>query len=489
MAQAAERERRGRPHGAAAVLLVAVFVDALGSGLYMAVSVVFFTRYLHLGGGQVGVGLAVAGAVSLLSLVPIGMLADRAGPRRMLIVAHLARAALLTCYPFASAFPAFLCVIALLAVADRAASPLVQGLFGTAVAKEQRVRAMGRARSLQNLGLALGGLVAGAALVPDSDGVYVGIVYADSVSFVVAAALVARLRTTAAAALDGGRPLPWKRRFSVFRDRRFALLTGLNSVVSLHVTVLTAGVPLWVLAHDRLPRAAIAWTLVLNTVVVVLFQVRATRGIESAGDGGRALRRSGLLLAVGCGGLAVTGAVPTPFAVALLLGAVAFQAFAEMHQQAGAWAISYDLAPEDSRQVYLAFFGLGNAARNTYGPLVVTFLVVRQGAVGWLLLGALVLAAGTWSARAGLSSFPSPGAGSTGENAAPAAAPSAGPAVPPSAGPALAPSADPIPAPSATPVPAPHADPVPAPSADPAAAPHAPSSVPHVQGGIRGHRS
>ncbi|WP_432188379.1 MFS transporter [Streptomyces sp. Tue6028] len=495
MAQAAERERRGRPHGAAAVLLVAVFVDALGSGLYMAVSVVFFTRYLHLGGGQVGVGLSVAGAVSLLSLVPIGMLADRAGPRRMLIAAHLARAALLTCYPFASAFPAFLCVIALLAVADRAASPLVQGLFATAVGKDQRVRAMGRARSLQNLGLALGGLVAGAALVPDSDGVYVGIVYADSVSFVVAAALVARLRTTAAAAPDGGRPLPWKRRFSVFRDRRFALLTGLNSLVSLHVTVLTAGVPLWVLAHDRLPRAAIAWTLVLNTVVVVLFQVRATRGIESAGDGGRALRRSGLLLAVGCGGLAVTGAVPAPFAVALLLGAVAFQAFAEMHQQAGAWAISYDLAPEDSRQVYLAFFGLGNAARNTYGPLVVTFLVVRQGAVGWLLLGALVLAAGVWSARAGLSAGPPPVAGSAGETTAPPAAPSADPAVPPSPDPVRCvtpvapPHANPGSAPSAPPVVAPHANPAPAPSAPPAAAPHAPSSVPHVQGGIRGHRS
>lgn len=164
-------------------------------------------------------------------------------------------------------------------------------------------------------------------------------------------------------------------------------MTGLNSLVSLHVTVLTAGVPLWVLAHDRIPRAAIAWTLVLNTIVVVLFQVRATRGIESAADGGRALRRSGVLLAVCCCGLAGTGAVPTVAAVALLLGAVAFQAFAEMYQQAGAWAISYDLAPEDRRQVYLAFFGLGNAARNTYGPLVITFLVVQRGAVGWLLLG------------------------------------------------------------------------------------------------------
>ncbi|MEU6275189.1 MFS transporter [Streptomyces populi] len=400
MAQETGRGRRVRPPTAAG-LLTSVFVDALGSGLYMSVSVVFFTRYLRLGGGEVGIGLSVAGGLSFLSLVPLGVLADRVGPRRMLIGSHLTRASLLACYPFVTRFAGFLLVIALLGAADRAASPLVQGLFGAAVGKEQRVRAMGRARALQNLGLALGGLAAGAVLFADSGPVYVGVVYADALSFVIAALLVARLRTPAPRAPSGGRPLPLRRRLSVFRDRRFALLTGLNSVASLHVTVLTAGVPLWVLAHDRMPRAVIAWTLVLNTVVVVLFQVRVTRGVEDAADGGRALRRGGVLLAAGCCCLAVTGSLPVAAAVALVLGAVAFQAFAEMYQQAGAWAISYDLAPEDRRQVYLAFFSLGNAARNTYGPLVVTFLVVRRGAAGWTALGLLVLAAGLWAARSG----------------------------------------------------------------------------------------
>ncbi|MEU5111650.1 MFS transporter [Streptomyces longwoodensis] len=385
----------------ATALLVAVFVDALGSGLYMSVSVVFFTRYLGLGAGQVGVGLSVAGAVSFALLVPTGVLADRVGPRRTLVAAHLARAVLLACYPFVPGFGSFLVVVALLAVADRAASPLVQGLFAVAVGEAERVRAMGRARSLQNLGLALGGLGAGAALVRDADAVYVAVVLANALSFVLAAVLVARLRTPEGERARGGGPLPLRRRLGVFRDRRFAALTALNSAASLHVTVLTAGVPLWVLSHDALPRPVIAWTLVLNTAVVVLFQVRATRSTRTAEEGGRALGLSGLLLAVCCAGLALTGALPTPAAVAVLLVAVAFQAFAEMHQQAGSWAISYDLAPDDRRQVYLAFFSLGNAARNTYGPLVVTFLVVRQGAPGWLLLGALVLGAGAWAARIG----------------------------------------------------------------------------------------
>ncbi|GLW49635.1 membrane protein [Streptomyces sp. NBRC 14336] len=395
MKKSADRERLPR---SALALLAAVFVDALGSGLYMAVSVVFLTRYLDLGSSEVGLGLGVAGAVSFALLVPTGILADRAGPRRMLIAAHVTRAALLACFPFASGFVPFLCVVSLLAVADRAASPLVQGLFGAAVDAGQRVRAMGMARSLQNLGLSLGGLAAAGALLWDSDGVYLAVVYGNSLSFVLAAVLVTRLR---AGDSGGGRPLPWRRRLAVFRDRRFTWLTVLNSVVSLHVTVLTVGIPLWVLAHDDLPRSVIAWTLVLNTVVVVVFQVHATRDVESAADGGRALRLSGLLLAACCCLLAVTGELPAAWAVAVILAAVGLQAFAEMHQQAGAWAISYDLAPEDRRQVYLAFFSLGNAARNTYGPLVVTFLVVQRGAVGWLLLGALALGCGAWAARSG----------------------------------------------------------------------------------------
>jgi MFS family permease len=400
MTRPAERGRRWRPPRQAGTLLGAVFVDALGSGLYLSVSVIFFTRYLHLSAGRIGIGLSVAGVASFLCLVPIGILADRVGPRRMLIGAHLVRAAMLTCYPLASSLPVFVVIVSVLGVADRGATPLVQGLFATAVEEEERVRAMGWGRSLQNAGLALGGLGAGAAVLSDGRATYLGIIYGDCLSFLLAAALVARLgRAAGERRREGGGPLPWKERLSVFRDRRFSGLTALNSVVSLHVTVLTTGIPLWVLADGRVPRAAIAWTVVLNTVLVVLFQVRATRDTKDAADGGRALRRSGLMLAVCCGGLALTGTVPVWAAVLLLFAAAGFQAFAEMNQQAGAWAISYDLAPDDRRGAYLAFFGLGHAARNAYGPLVITFLVVRQGTGGWLLLGAAVLVAGAWAAR------------------------------------------------------------------------------------------
>jgi MFS family permease len=413
MTQPSVPARRWQPPPRAGTLLGAVFVDALGSGLYMSVSVIFFTRYLHLSAGRIGVGLSVAGVASFLCLVPIGVLADRVGPRRMLIGAHLVRAAMLTLYPLASSLPVFIVIVSALGVADRGATPLVQGLFATAVGEEERVRAMGWGRSLQNAGLALGGLGAGAAVLSDGRATYLGIVYGDCLSFLLAAALIVRLgRAAGGRPREGGRPLPWKERLSVFRDRRFSGLTTLNSLVSLHVTVLTTGIPLWVLAEGRIPRAAIAWTVVFNTVLVVLFQVRATRDTRHAADGGRALRRSGLMLAICCGGLALTGTVPVWAGMVLLFAAAGFQAFAEMFQQAGAWAISYDLAPDDRRGAYLAFFGLGHAARNAYGPLVITFLVVRQGTTGWLLLGAVVFVAGTWAAR-----FSRGGAAAGGESA------------------------------------------------------------------------
>src|SRR5689334_18768406 len=114
MTEPAERTGRWRPPRPAGMLLGAVFVDALGSGLYLSASVIFFTRYLHLGPGRIGIGLSVAGVASFLGLVPIGLLADRVGPRRMLVGAHLVRAAMLACYPLASSLPVFIVIVSAL---------------------------------------------------------------------------------------------------------------------------------------------------------------------------------------------------------------------------------------------------------------------------------------------------------------------------------------------------------------------------------------
>lgn len=55
-----------------AILLGAGFLNALGRGVFLATSVLFATFVLGLDATQVGAGLAVAGACSLILSYPIG---------------------------------------------------------------------------------------------------------------------------------------------------------------------------------------------------------------------------------------------------------------------------------------------------------------------------------------------------------------------------------------------------------------------------------
>lgn len=76
----------------------------------------------------------------------------------------------------------------------------------------------------------------------------------------------------------------------------------------------------------------------------------------------------------------------------LVVGAV-LQVAAEMGQSAGSWQLSFDLAPADRVGEYQGFFGAGVTVARTLGPLVLTSLLVEWGTPGWLLLGAVTLAA------------------------------------------------------------------------------------------------
>ena len=59
-------------------------VNTIGNGLLATAVVLYFTHVVGLGGGQVGVGLTVAGVFGLVVGVPVGHLADRRGPREVL---------------------------------------------------------------------------------------------------------------------------------------------------------------------------------------------------------------------------------------------------------------------------------------------------------------------------------------------------------------------------------------------------------------------
>jgi hypothetical protein len=86
--------------------------------------------------------------------------------------------------------------------------------------------------------------------------------------------------------------------------------------------------------------------------------------------------------------------VPGWAAAVFLLVAAALQVLGEMMQSAGAWEISFELAPANRQGQDQGFFGTGTAVARMLGPVLLITLIVGWGAPGWLLLGGLFLVAG-----------------------------------------------------------------------------------------------
>jgi hypothetical protein len=142
------------------------------------------------------------------------------------------------------------------------------------------------------------------------------------------------------------------------------------------------------------PVAVVGPLMVLNTALVVLLQVRLSKGAETREGGVRAMRRAALAFAGCMVLLALSGVLNAVGAVLAVVAATLLLTAGELWHFAGRLSVSYALAPRDRQGEYLSVFWLGSAAALMVGPLLITVGVVARGPLGWLALAAVFAATG-----------------------------------------------------------------------------------------------
>ena len=262
--------------------------------------------------------------------------------------------------------------------------------MASAVDGESRVRTMAILRSTRNAGFSVGALLA-APLIAAGSAAISEIMFGDALSFVVAALILARVPLTRVAAVR--RPSGFLTVLGSFRDWRYVGLASLNSVLTLHMTILVFGIPLWLIHATRAPVGLVAVVMVLNTVMAVVLQVPFSRHATVPGGARRVLRLAGVMLSTCSVAIAAAAYVSPWFAAALLVLATVLMSLGEIWQAAGAWELSYRYADPEREVQYLAVFSLGVAAQDIFGPALVTAAVIAAGTAGWLGLAALFLVA------------------------------------------------------------------------------------------------
>jgi len=381
---------------AAQVLIAVSFVDALGTGLFLTGSALFFTRTLHLTTAQVGFGLSMAGVAGLLCSVPIGRLADRVGALPVLTGLQFWRGACFLAYPLADSFALFLAVAALAGTGEWAAPPVVQSLVGRLAVGAGRVRTMSALMVARNVAFTLGATAAGAAIAVGGAAAIVALVLADAVSFFLSGTLLLRLRASVPATAQethetaSAKPRP---------GPTYLTLALLNGVLYLHAVVLTVGLPLWIVTATAAPDAVIGAMVGLNTILAVVLQIRLGHNVDGARAGGSRQFRAGIALALSCLLVAATAGLEVPgYAIALVLVATVALTAGEVYQAVGAWAVSYALSPDVGRGYFLSVFNLGQTGAMIIGPSLLTTAVLPAGRTGWTILAAALAVAGTAAA-------------------------------------------------------------------------------------------
>jgi MFS family permease len=381
--------------GPTRLLAINATTDAAGTGLAAVCLPFYAIKVAGLGAAGLALVLSVAGVCELLAAVPNGVAASKFGVARFSTAAKLAQAAVYLVMAFSHGLLALLVISAAGSVARAGANGLNQALTVSALGESERAKALGALRALRNIGYLTAGAGAALILATGSPLALRLALLANGASFVVGAACLIRLR------LSSRPQAPGRTDWSVLRDLEYFGLIACAAVFGSSLVVLDVGLPLLVLRHREIPAWTVAVVVMINTLVVIALQYTFSRRISQTSQAVRAVRASAVAFWVMAAIFALAPSVPPWQAVVLLLVAAVALTLGELLESPSWWTVSYELAPADRKNEYLAAFDLTWALIAIAGPAAMAG-IVALGATGWLLYG-LVLgvaaAAGTWLAQ------------------------------------------------------------------------------------------
>lgn len=361
--------------------VTAIAVDAIGSGVFMPVSMLYFLAVTPLTLFQVGLAISLASLVALPAGPWIGSLVDRVGAKRILLVGNALQTAGFIAYLVAESFAAVLIWTIVVTVGRTAFWGSYGNIVATISQPGERERWFGFLGALRNVGFAIGGLASGVALTIGTEMAFSVVVMANAVSYLVAFWLlvtVPETRTHTHEVLPG----TWG---TVLRDRPYRLLVVAQVGYSLPMMLLNFAVPVYAITVLELPGWVMGAVFTINCILVGLGQglvVNALTGRVRV----RVLLLTQVVLAasylvfLGVSTLSVVAA-----SIVLVLGGMVFT-LAELMGGPVLGALSAEAAPDHLRGRYLSLIQLAWNVSSTVAPVLFAWLLDRGAAPLWMVM-------------------------------------------------------------------------------------------------------
>jgi hypothetical protein len=177
------------------------------------------------------------------------------------------------------------------------------------------------------------------------------------------------------------------------RNLGWILVTFFIGTLWTNQVLLNVVIPLWLVEETDAPRVLLAWLFGTNTVMAVLLQVSAARGVNSVASSLRAARISAGFFVLSCFIVLVTHDTLGWVTIALVwLGHVTVTG-AELFQSAAHWGFLSELSDPTRLGEYQGAAHIGGTAGGVWAPAAYTFLAMEWGTPGWLTIAAIVVVA------------------------------------------------------------------------------------------------
>lgn len=368
-------------------------LSAFATGTFITGTAVYFTQIVGLTGAQVGLGMSISAAVTLVLQVPMGRLADRMGAKSLWVAASAGEAVLYFVWPLIGGLTAFVAMLSVLAVVETAGRNGRNVYRLAAFDRKDRVRANAYMRAARNIGYTLGAGTSGVALGLGVRAVAVvplltaGLLLANAVMIAwMLPALDRHAHLATIAETLHVAPAAW-------RNTGFVVLAVCNGVLASNQVLLNVVVPLWLVERTDAPHTLLAWLFGTNTVLAVLLQVRASRVADSVAGSLRAVRWSGIAFIVSCALIALTHDTVGWVSIVLVWAGHVTITGAELWQSASDWGFTSELSDHRRLGDYQGVWGMGYQVESIVFPALYTFLALQWGTPGWLLIAAIGVAA------------------------------------------------------------------------------------------------
>src|SRR5215469_2895020 len=373
-------------------LVVAFLLDALGTGLYLPFSLLYFQRIAGLALPAIGATFTLA-TVLTLPMSPItGTLVDRFGAKPLVVASQFLQAIGFLGYLIVHSLPLLFGTAFLVTAGNRVFYAASTALITEVSGLEERDRWYGFVGATQSVGLTAGALLAGFVVALGGVNGYRALIVANILSFLLMAISLYWHKTSPKPRQHLERAKPDGYRV-VLADRPFLLLVTCNVIFALCSFLLSIGLPLYATETLHISTVLVGALFAFSSGLSISIQTLTVRLFESSRRT-RSLVMAGLIWAVGCNLLALAPLLPHVLLISYLFGTVALYTVAGLIAGPLSTALAATRGPSHLQGRYIALHQFSWGVAAAIAPSMFTLLDALGPAYPWVALAGSALVTG-----------------------------------------------------------------------------------------------